>query len=224
MTKLIFVRHGEADGNVQKIFHGQYDSNLTENGRRQAARTADYLENVKIDVLYASDLKRTMETAGYIARKKHLDIHQDKRLREIFGGQWENVPWALLPEQFPAVYENWLSYPHRLVMPEGESMVDFQKRLAEAVEDIAARHCGENICIVTHGTALKALLCKFRGIPLSEFPKQKWCDNASVTMVETENGQYHVTLDGYNEHLGDLSTLNKQTWWRGEPDDDIIPE
>ncbi len=219
MTTLIFVRHGEAEGNVQKIFHGWYDSSLTENGHRQAACTADYLADVPIDVLYASDLKRTMDTAGYIARKKHMDIHPDSRLREIFGGKWENVRWALLPEQFPEAYENWLTYPHKLTLPEGESMVEFQRRLVDAVEDIAARHAGERIGIVTHGTAIKALLCYFRKLPLSEFPFQKWCDNAAVTIVEAVGGAYTVTVDGYNAHLGDLSTLDKQTWWRGINDD-----
>lgn len=219
MTTLIFVRHGEAEGNVQKIFHGWHNSDLTENGHRQAERTAEYLADVPIDILYASDLKRTMETAGYIARMKHMEIHPDSRLREIFGGKWENVPWAQLPEKFPEAYENWLTYPHKLIMPDGESMPDFQKRLVEAVEEIAARHVGQQVCIVTHGTAIKALLCHFRKLPLSEFPNQKWCDNAAVTVVEAENGEYNVTVDGYNEHLGDLSTLDKQTWWRGIPDD-----
>lgn len=219
MTTLIFVRHGEAEGNVEKVFHGWHNSDLTKNGRLQAERTAEYLQDVAIDVLYASDLKRTMETAGYIAQKKHLEIHPDSRLREIFGGDWENKPWAELPETYPEAYENWLKYPHKLIMPGGESMQDFQKRLVEAVEDIVKQNEGKQVCIVTHGTALKALLCWFRRLPLSEFPKQKWCDNAAVTIVEVDRENYAVKVDGYKDHLGELSTLDKQTWWRGETEE-----
>ena len=37
MTRVYIVRHGEAEGNIYRRIHGQYDSNLTDNGLRQVA-------------------------------------------------------------------------------------------------------------------------------------------------------------------------------------------
>ena len=52
MTTLIFVRHGQSEGNLKKIFTGQLDIPLTELGRAQAQRTAEYLcANYSIDAI-----------------------------------------------------------------------------------------------------------------------------------------------------------------------------
>lgn len=69
MTKLIFVRHGESDGNHLLRFIGQGDLPLTEKGRKQADLAAEYLKDEAIDAFFASDLSRAFETACRIAHR-----------------------------------------------------------------------------------------------------------------------------------------------------------
>jgi len=215
MTKLIFVRHGEAEGNVSRHFHGNFNSHLTENGYKQAALTAEALKNQKIDVIYSSDLTRTVETAKPIAEIFNLDIYTDKNLREIFGGDWENVPWASLPELYSESYDHWLHTPHLLVMPNGESMVDFQSRVLAATQRILTKHKGQTICIVTHGTAIKVMMCEFKGKLLSQLCDILWYDNASYSIIEFDDKfSPTIILEGENKQLGELSTLATQSWWR----------
>lgn len=214
MTTLYIVRHGEARGNVERNFHGWYDSDLTENGRAQIARLPKYFENIHIDAVFSSDLKRTRETAHAVADSKGLPVLEDAALREIHGGEWEDVPWDDLPVRFPESYGHWLERPHLLEMPGGERMTDFADRIYGAVMKIAKAHEGQNIVIATHGTAIKVLLCKVRGIPLSKMPEEAWCDNASVTVLEWEGENASVLVDGDNSHLLDISTLAGQVWWR----------
>ena len=217
MTRVIFVRHGEAEGNVSHNFHGHFNSNLTPNGYAQAERAAQRLKDELIDVIYASDLTRTLETAKPIAKIKNLDIHLDEQLREINGGDWENVAWDELPNLHKESYDNWLNSPHLLVMPNGESMVDFQDRLLSAVKRIVQKHEGENICIVTHGTAIKVMLCEYYGKLLSEMPEMLWHDNASISIVEFDDFlKPTIISEGENEHLGELSTFSRQDWWKRE--------
>lgn len=219
MTTLYIVRHGEARGNVERNFHGWFDSDLTENGRAQIARLPAYFKEIKIDAAYASDLKRTRETAEIVAKEKGLPVNERRGLREIHGGEWEDVPWDDLPEKFPESYGHWLERPHLCRMPGGESMVDFQTRIYETVLQIAAENEGKNVLIATHGTAIKVLLCRVKNVPLSEMPGEPWCDNASVTVLEcAEDGTITVKVDGDNSHLQDISTLAKQYWWRGGKD------
>ena len=214
-TKVIFIRHGEARGNVERRFHGHFDSALTDNGRRQIMLLAKRLENEPIDVIYSSDLQRAIDTAREVAKLKHLDINIDPNLREIFGGDWEDVPWDDLPVNFSESYEHWLTEPHLLKMPGGESMLEFQMRVKMAVRGIIEKNRGENILIATHGTVIKVLVCGYLGMELSEMPSMKWYDNASVTIVDVDDeGKYNVVLEGDNSHLGEYSTLEKQTWWR----------
>lgn len=136
------------------------------------------------------------------------------QLREIHGGLWEDVPWDDLPVLFAESYDSWLNTPHELQMPKGESMREFQKRLLEAVDKICEENEGKNICIVTHGTAIKAMMCRFLGLGLEGFNCVDWYDNASITIVDVEDGRYKVVLEGDNSHLGETGTIHKQDWWK----------
>ena len=56
MTKIYLIRHAEAEGNLYRRIHGQYDSLVTPRGYRQIEALAERFRDVKIDALYASDL------------------------------------------------------------------------------------------------------------------------------------------------------------------------
>ncbi|NLY43040.1 MAG: histidine phosphatase family protein [Clostridiaceae bacterium] len=214
VTRLILVRHGEAEGNINRRFHGQTNSSLTPNGHLQAQKLAERLAKEKIDVLYSSDLSRAYDTAKYISKVKNLEIHKIQGLREINGGEWEDVPWDELPIRWPEAYYHWEHQPHLLQMPGGESMENFQRRVVTEIMKIVRENEGKNICVATHGTVIKALLCFFYGVSLEQFTKLKWHDNASITIVHIDEDRYTVVIEGDNMHLGELSTLAKQDWWK----------
>ena len=213
-TRFIVVRHGEAEGNIIRIFHGQYNSSLTEDGHIQAERAAVYLKNFKIDRLYSSDLSRTIDTAAHIAKYHSLEIIQHPGLREIDGGKWENVPWDDLPGLFPESYGCWENDISRTVMPDGESVSEMFERTRTVFNDIANAHPGETVCVVTHGTVIRALLCEWRNIPLSKMQNVPWFDNASITIVDYTHPGCQIIEEGISSHLAGVSTFGKQDWWQ----------
>ncbi|MDP3184533.1 MAG: histidine phosphatase family protein, partial [Anaerolineales bacterium] len=81
MLHLILVRHGETEWNVQRRYQGQTDTTLSAFGRRQAEWLAGWLAKQKIDIAYASDLKRAWETASVIAEKINVNVLSEPRLR-----------------------------------------------------------------------------------------------------------------------------------------------
>ena len=175
---------------------------------------AKELSGTHLDAIYSSDLKRTYNTAKEISKARDMKITKDKELREIFGGEWEDVLWDELPTRFPESFGFWLKDPLLLEIPGGETMVEFQKRVCNAVLKIVEKNKGKTICIVTHGTAIKVMLCKYYGKSLSDLPDMLWHDNASITIVEFNDClQPSVIVEGENTHLGGHSTLAKQTWW-----------
>lgn len=214
VTRLIFVRHAEAEGNVNRIFHGWTDSDITEKGHVQAKLAAERLKDLKIDVLYSSSLKRTLKTAEYISRVKNLPIIRTDKLKEINGGDWEDVSWSALQKKWPEAYDSWENKPYAHQMPNGESMVEFQERLVKEINYIINNNKGKNICIVTHGTAIRVLTCYFYHSSLEKINEINWVDNTSITVVDYENGSFKVIIEGDSSHLDqEMKTLENQDWW-----------
>jgi len=215
-TKMVFVRHGEAEGNYDRVFHGQTDSNLTEKGRKQAEKVAQRLKNEEIDVIYSSPLKRAFETAKHITEEKNIkDIITNNGLMEINGGEWENIMWEDLPKKWPREYYNWEYRPHLHCMPAGESMKEIYDRIVGTVSKIADENKGRNVCIVTHGTVLRALMCYILRKPFEDLITISWYDNTAITIVEFVDDGFKVILEGDNSHLGnELSTFATQNWWK----------
>lgn len=214
-TRIIFVRHAEAEGNLNRLFHGWTDSALTEKGHMQAQCVAKRLKQVNIDVIYSSSLKRTMQTAGYIAEAASLPIIRTDKLKEINGGDWEGKTWDELPVKWPEAYNTWENEPHIHKMPSGESMEEFQQRLISEVKYIISNNPGKSICIVTHGTAIRALQCYLRNCKLEGMKNIKWQDNTSVTVVDYENDVFNILIEGDASHLDkELSTIQNQAWWK----------
>lgn len=214
-TRLIIVRHAEAEGNIKRIFHGWTDSDITEKGHKQAKLAAKRLADMKIDVIYSSSLKRTLKTAQYIADIKNLPIIRTDKLKEINGGDWEDCGWHELPEKWPEHYDTWENSPHIHVMPNGESMVELQERIVSEIETIISKNKGKSICIVTHGTAIKSLMCHLKGCSLEDIITIPWYDNTAITIADYEDGVFNILVDGDTSHLTDeLSTIKNQEWYK----------
>jgi len=213
-TRLIFIRHAQAEGNILREFHGWTDSGITADGHKQAKLMAERLIDMKIEVLYSSSLKRTIQTAEYISKIKKLPIIRTDKLKEINGGDWEGVKFAELPEKFPESHDTWENRPHEHKMPNGESMVEFQARLLEEVKSITLQNLGKNICIVTHGTAIKAMMSYFKGSKLEDMLLIPWYDNTSISIIDVDDDKFDVVLEGDASHLDpSLSTIQNQDWW-----------
>ena len=73
MVEIILVRHGETEWNVQEIFRGRINIELSEIGIKQAELLADYLGEVKIEAIYSSPLNRALRTAEMFTRPHKLD-------------------------------------------------------------------------------------------------------------------------------------------------------
>ena len=94
MTTLYLIRHAEAEGNLYRRIHGQYNSLVTTNGYRQIKALEQRFSDIKIDAVYTSDLFRTMTTARAIYVPKNLPLNTRPDLREMAMGEWEDRSWA----------------------------------------------------------------------------------------------------------------------------------
>ncbi len=152
----IFQRHGEGTHNISKTLTGQDLTDkyqLTEVGLKQVEEDAQRYKEMGIDLIYASDLYRTKQTAETIANECGIEVHYDERLREVECGE------ALRDkseDDFFALFSNADERVNK--RPEGgESMRDIRHRMVEVIKDINNQHTGKKILIVSHGDSMYAL-------------------------------------------------------------------
>ena len=87
MTTILMVRHGQSTANLNGLFAGQFDAELTELGHLQARRTAEFVvKTYQVDAVYASPLRRAYCTGEHIAALAGLPITAEPGLKEIFAG------------------------------------------------------------------------------------------------------------------------------------------
>lgn len=215
VTTVYLVRHCEARGNIDREFHGSFDSDISENGKEQLRRLSKRFRDIPLDAVYSSPLKRAHLTAQAINEHHNLPVLFDKRLEELRGGLWEGNLWAELPKLFPESSEAWGSRPHEFEAPEGETMRQLYDRMREAILDIVAANEGKTVAVASHGTAIRNALCWALTGDIARLADIPWCDNTAVSELVFENGV--LTVKNYNDssHLdSETSTLEKQTWWR----------
>lgn len=205
-TTIYLIRHGESEGNRQKTFLGHTDLDLTDLGRIQAERTAEYLREIPLDVIYSSDLMRAYHTALPTARVKGLEIHPSRELREIYAGEWEGRAFEAIKTEFAADYHVWLTDIGNAHCTKGESVEMLRDRILSEIKRIAKENEGRSIAVFTHATPIRVVKTVWDGKPLSEMAQTPWASNASVTRVEYENGEFLVCDYGVDFFQGDYST------------------
>ncbi len=204
MTRLIFIRHGESLGNAQRRFLGHTDWDLSEKGYLQAQRTAEYLDGAQIDVIYSSDLMRAYNTVVPVAQRRGMNIIKDEGLREIWAGKWEGMEFDEIQKAYPEGHKTWMEDLGNAVCADGESVRELQARVKATIERIAAENDGKTVCIGTHATPIRTMLCVWQGLPISEAKNINWVTNASVTIVDYDADGAHLVTAGYADHLSDI--------------------
>ncbi len=208
MTRIYLIRHAEAEGNLYRRAHGQFDANITQLGRRQVAAMAERFRDTPIDALWSSDLTRTQSTASAVLKyHPSLTMHTTPALREVDVGVWEDTPWEELARTDPEQYRNFNQDPERWSIPGGENFNDLVERMRRALLELAAAYPGKTVAAVSHAYAIRALASRLMGVDFASIP---FGDNTAVTTILAENGA--LTLEQYADasHLGALSTFAHQ--------------
>ena len=216
VTKLYLVRHAEAEGNLYRRIHGQYNALVTDNGHSQIAALERRFADIHIDAVYSSDLFRTMTTAGAIYKPKGLELHTDPDLREISMGDWEDTTWGYQGHfageeliQFNRLVPHWKA-------PGGESRVELGQRVTAAIRRIADAHPDQTVAVVSHGTAIQQFIVSAKNLPPERWNESPHADNTSVSCFTWDGAKFDVLYEGDNSHLDENnSTLAHQNWWKG---------
>ena len=217
MTTLYLIRHAEAEGNLYRRIHGQYDSLITDNGYRQIQALEDRFADVPVQAVYSSDLFRTMTTARAVYVPKGLPLRTRADLREMGMGEWEDRTWAGIDRTHHEMMALFSAGSPDFQAPGGETFPEIRQRGTAAILDIAAKHPDETVAVFSHGTLIRNTLAAFLGYGYGseEMRKLGHSDNTAVTLLEIENGKVRIVYMNDNSHLSpEISTLAQQHWWK----------
>lgn len=209
VTELIFVRHGEQHipdprtGPVGDTF----DPPLSERGEHQAKLVGERLSVDRIDGVYASPLKRALETGRQVARHHRLEpmVMDDLREIEVFRdipadrsaidylgqGLLLGIRERMLREK------KWDVYPH------SESSFEFRKRTVNAVETIIAESEGKRVVVACHGGVINAYIGHIIGVDYDMFFRPAHC---SISIVFSGHGVRAL------QSLNDVHHLRTGEW------------
>jgi len=209
--RFIIERHGQSMGNLVRSFLGHTDLPLSELGRKQAAKTAEYLKDEKIDVIISSDLKRAYQTAEPLARLKGMDIIPNEALREIYAGKWENMFFDDILTTYPEEFSVWRNDIANAVCTGGEAVRALDCRIYNEICRLGEKYGGKTVFIATHATPIRMLRIRALGLPIDEAKNHTWAPNASVTEIGYNNGKLYLLKDTVSEHLEGLITQLPKT-------------
>lgn len=158
-TRILAIRHGETAWNVDTRLQGHLDIPLNEVGLRQARHLAQALvQRDAIDAIYASDLSRAHTTASAIAQAMGRAVTAHAGLRERHFGVFQGRTFAEIETELPDHAWQWRKRVPEWTPPGGgESLVALRERILKTVDELAARHTGQQIVLVVHGGVLDIL-------------------------------------------------------------------
>lgn len=182
MTRIIYVRHGETDWNVAHRYQGQTDIPLNDKGKYQAQLVAKRLAGEEIAAVYASDLTRALYTAEAIAKEHQLDVIPMEEFREISFGEWEGSSFASLDVGARGQIDKIFTDPANIEVPGGENFQQVQKRAVRGIEKLIAKHPDETVVVVSHGAAIRTILCHALGMSLANVWSIRQ-DNTAVNKI-----------------------------------------
>jgi broad specificity phosphatase PhoE len=207
VKRVIFIRPGETDWNRDLRYQGWVAIPLSPYGQRQAQRLANYIRNIGVSALYTSDLKRASDTATILAEKLGSEPIVDKRLRERNIGTWQGLTQKEMQSWYSDEYKQFLADPDGFRVPGGESRKDVRERILAAFNDFLAADKGETIAILSHSTAINALLAEI--IPGVKFGSVD-VSNTSVTTIKRDDGKWQLVTADDITHLDGMSAQKVQ--------------
>jgi len=205
-TRIIAIRHGQTAWNAELRMQGQLDTALDARGRWQAQQLAQALAHEAVDAIVASDLSRAMATAAPLAEARGLRVQREPGLRERCFGVFEGFTYADIERQWPDEVVRWRSRDPTFAPPRGERLSAFYERCLDVASQLAARHAGRAVVLVTHGGVLDCLYRAAARIAL-DAPRTWALDNASVNRLL--HGDQGLMLVGWGDigHL-DISAVD----------------
>ncbi len=207
MKNFIIIRHGPIAEEYRKVFYGQIDVPLSQEGEKLSLEVVSALKQISLDKLFSSPLRRALYPALVLSMEKGIPLEIREELKEINYGEWAGRPREEVYKE-PLYWER-LKKDH-LSPPGGESIKDLRKRAKSFWEDLKSLDSG-NYAVFTHGGFIRALLCELLNLESSLFFAFEIYHLRTVLITLFEDGIF--VIKGVNLRVEEILSLLKASYW-----------
>jgi broad specificity phosphatase PhoE len=185
--EILLIRHAETSYNTENKTY-----TITPNGKKQIKQLSAYLKDLKIDKIYCSTMKRSIETAKPVEESHGLTIETREELNEINRGDVDtDEKWGMYEDY----YHLWRQHKFDLPFPHGENGEEVwlrSKYVVDSILDDARKSKPEKdpyrVCVFTHGGTLRSMVCGILDIPqINRYQILKEFDNCSITRIKVSS-------------------------------------
>jgi probable phosphoglycerate mutase len=196
-VKILLTRHGETLENKKWILQGWRPGHLSKKGKEQAKLLADRLKDVKIDVIYTSDLKRCIDTAKVIAKyHKNAKFIEEKLIRERKLGEFEGK--VIDDSEWEKLWGNFYTFKPK----KGEYLNEVWKRISKFYKHLLKKYNGKTILIVGHDSAQALLQRAITKSSPEDSLNEQCLENTAISEFEVDKkGDFKIIRINCKEHL-----------------------
>ena len=176
MGKIVLVRHGQSQWNLENRFTGWVDVSITEKGSEEAHRAGKELKGMKFDLAFTSDLKRAQETLDILLQETGLTgipVEKDKALNERHYGDLQGLNKAETAKKYGDAQVHIWRRSFDVKPPNGESLKDTAARTLPYFKSkiLPAAAAGKNVLVAAHGNSLRAIVMELEKLSPDEIMK-----------------------------------------------------
>ncbi len=202
-VKLFLIRHGQTIWNHEGRYQGTTDIDLNDVGIKQAELARDYLKDVDFSNIYASNLKRALDTASIIKGDRKKQTIECEDLREIGFGKWEGLKFDEINVKYRKDYQAWLDDPFCNGPTGGEKFDALTQRVKRCIDKIIEDNDSQgtkSVAVVTHGGVIVSLIVDYLKIP-----PERWRSviqrQGAINVIVVSDGFPYIAQINYTGHL-----------------------
>lgn len=182
-SKLILIRHGQSQWNLENRFTGWIDIGLTEKGVLEAKLAGEKIKDVPIHAAFTSVLARAIDTLKHVlegAGQSNVPFTNAQELNERHYGDLQGLNKAETAQKFGEAQVKLWRRSYDVRPPNGESLAMVVERVKPYLESKILPRIfeGKNVVVAAHGNSLRAIVKILENI-----------DNDSIVSLEIPNGE-----------------------------------
>lgn len=185
---------------------GHQDLPLNPEGLRQAEQAAQAFIGKPVAALYSSDLQRACQTAMPIAAALNLPVTRVAALRERNFGRCEGMIRSEIASCYADDARALRERDPDYVLPKGESLRQFQRRILDCISGLAGNHAGETLVVVTHGGVLDVIYRHAAGMGLEE-ARSFDIPNTGINWLSISASKWRIDRWADTAHLGERGAI-----------------
>lgn len=193
MGLIIFLRHGQARNNTERLLAGRAPGiPLTETGVKQANDIGQFLKSLDVSHIYCSPIERAHNTAEIVGKHTGHVPTVDDRLVELEMGKFSGMPYDEIFQKHGNVFLKFYQGDPTIAENGVETFDQVRRRVLDIVDHVMGEHRDQNVVLVTHMDPIKAMISNVLSLnPRSLF--ELIVANASLTIFREEQNKLSVS-------------------------------